>query len=66
MKASESQATQRGREALKACRRIVVKVGSGVLAGPEGAGLDEASVRSLVRQVTELRRDGRQVVLVSS
>lgn len=54
------------REVLRSCRRIVVKVGSSVLAGSEGAGLDEGAVRSLVDQIAELRRAGLQVILVSS
>ncbi len=54
------------RERLHQCRRIVIKVGSSVLAGPPGAGLDEASVRSLANQLSAIRSKGHQVVLVSS
>ena len=66
MKKKDGDTNHGGRNALKLCRRIVVKVGSSVLAGAGGFGSDEASVRSVVRQITELRREGRQVVLVSS
>ncbi len=66
MKAQEIVTKLSGREVLKNCRRVVVKVGSSVLAGPQGSGLDEASVRLLVDQVFQLRRSGRKVVLVSS
>lgn len=45
-------------------RRIVVKVGSAVLTGPDG--LDENVVRSLARQIAGLHAQGRDVVLVSS
>lgn len=66
MKTKGGDANHGGRAILKSCRRIVVKVGSSVLAGPLGSGLDEASVHALVGQLTDLRRDGRQVLLVSS
>jgi len=46
-------------------RRVVIKVGSSTLA-PEGEGLDRAYVDSLVDQVAEVRREGIQVVIVTS
>jgi glutamate 5-kinase len=46
-------------------KRVVVKVGTNVLTTEAGL-LDGAVVRSLVRQIAELRRGGIQVVLVSS
>jgi glutamate 5-kinase len=58
--------TTHDRQSLKDCRRIVVKVGSSVLAGPTGAGLHEDSIRSLANQISALRREGRQIILVSS
>ena len=54
------------RDTLGSCRRIVIKVGSSVLAGPRQRGLNTGSIRSLARQITGLCREGRQVVLVSS
>ncbi|GGM92424.1 glutamate 5-kinase [Thermus composti] len=45
-------------------KRLVVKVGSAVLAGP--GGLDREVFRELARQVAALRGEGREVVLVSS
>ncbi|MGH7893777.1 MAG: glutamate 5-kinase, partial [Candidatus Binatia bacterium] len=45
-------------------RRVVVKVGSNVLASPDG--LRAARVRSLATDVAELSAGGRHVVLVSS
>ncbi len=45
-------------------KRLVVKVGSAVLAG-EG-GLDRAVLGEIARQVARLREEGREVVLVSS
>ena len=48
-----------------AYRRVVVKLGSNLLAGPD-RGLDLDCMASLVRQIAEIRRDGMEVVLVSS
>ncbi len=46
-------------------RRITVKVGSNVLARPDGT-LDVTRMSALVDQVAELRRRGVEVILVSS
>ncbi|MDX6771208.1 MAG: glutamate 5-kinase [Elusimicrobiota bacterium] len=46
-------------------RRVVVKVGSGVLSGG-GNGLDAATVRRLAGEVAAARASGDEVVLVSS
>ncbi|MDI6829707.1 MAG: glutamate 5-kinase [Actinomycetota bacterium] len=46
-------------------RRVVVKVGTYTLSDHAGR-LDRAQMRGLVGQVASLRRDGREVVLVSS
>lgn len=46
-------------------RRLVVKIGSRVLVN-EQQGLDEARLRSLVAQMAEQRKAGRQVICVSS
>ena len=51
-------------ELISSCRRLVVKVGSAVLAGPEG--LDRRRVGLLGAQVARLRTRERQVLLVSS
>jgi glutamate 5-kinase len=51
-------------ELIRASARVVVKVGSGVLTGPQG--LDTARVAELAGQIARLAREGRQVVLVSS
>jgi len=50
--------------ALAQARCIVVKVGSAVLAGPQG--LDTEMMETLVAQLAFLRGQGRRVVLVSS
>ena len=47
-------------------RRIVVKFGSGILAHPNGFGLDEAQFERLVYAVSGLRNAGHEVILVSS
>jgi glutamate 5-kinase len=46
-------------------RRIVVKVGSALVTN-EGAGLDREAIARWAAQVSVLRTDGREVVLVSS
>jgi len=50
---------------VSSARRIVVKVGTNVLAAP-GRPLDVARVNSLSGQIALLMREGRQVALVSS
>ena len=46
-------------------RRLVVKVGSSLVTN-EGRGLDHEAVARWATEVAALRRDGREVVLVSS
>jgi len=46
-------------------RRLVVKIGSSLVTD-EGRGLDHAAVARWAAQVAELKRGGRQVVVVSS
>lgn len=50
---------------LREARRIVVKVGSSLVTN-EGRGLDEAAIGQWSRQLAALRRDGREVIMVSS
>ena len=47
-------------------RRIVIKIGSSSLTGKDGAGLDSAAVSTLVDSVAQLKRDGKEVIVVSS
>lgn len=53
------------RQALTRARRLVVKVGSGLIASPD-AGLDAGSIQRLSDDVARAVSAGRQVVLVSS
>jgi glutamate 5-kinase len=53
------------RESLKGVTRIVVKFGTGVLTDSRKQP-DHAQMEQLVKQVAEQRRDGREVVLVTS
>lgn len=46
-------------------KRVVVKVGSNVLARPDGS-LDVTRMSALADQVAELHRGGVEVILVSS
>ncbi len=57
--------TQLRQEALKAAKRVVVKVGTALLTKAGGA-LDTARIGRLVRQVAELRNRGCEVTIVSS
>lgn len=50
---------------LSKARRIIVKVGSGLVTR-DGAGLDHAAIGNWARQIAQLTLDGRQIVLVSS
>lgn len=50
---------------LRDARRIVVKVGSSLVTN-EGRGLDEVAIGEWCRQLAALRRDGREVIMVSS
>jgi glutamate 5-kinase len=59
-----NQATER-RKSLAGARRIVVKIGSRVLVQKNGRP-DTARVRALVKDLALIRRDGRDVVVVSS
>jgi glutamate 5-kinase len=49
---------------LRRVRRAVVKIGSTVLAGPDG--LRPARIRALAREIAALVAEGRQIVVVSS
>jgi glutamate 5-kinase len=57
--------TAYGAEALAAAKRIVVKVGSSSLTTADGA-IDDDRLRSLVDALADRRRDGLEIVLVSS
>ena len=50
---------------LKDAKRLVVKIGSGLVTN-EGRGLDHEALADWAAQVAQLRRAGREVVLVSS
>jgi glutamate 5-kinase len=45
-------------------RRVVIKIGSGVISGE--AGLDLAQIETICRDIVELRQRGFEIVLVSS
>jgi glutamate 5-kinase len=50
---------------IAAARRLVIKVGSALVTN-NGEGLDLAAISEWARQIAELRRLGKQVILVSS
>ncbi len=54
------------REAIKDKKRIVIKIGSSSLQHPETGDLDYIKMEVLVRELCNLRNQGRDVVLVTS
>ena len=46
--------------------RIVLKLGSGILANPRGTALEAKQFKRLAREVAELAAEGREIILVSS
>jgi len=50
---------------IRKARRLVVKVGSGLVTNA-GLGLDHAALTGWAEQIARLRKEGRQIVLVSS
>lgn len=55
-----------GREFLKDKKRIIVKIGSSSLTHPETGSLDLDKMERLVRILTDLRNQGKDVILVTS
>ena len=53
------------RKALRAARRVVIKLGTSTVTEPSGE-LCEQRILPIAREISELLREGRQVVLVSS
>ncbi|MBI2383669.1 MAG: glutamate 5-kinase [Gammaproteobacteria bacterium] len=53
------------RQKLKSLKRWVIKVGSSLVTA-KGQGLDRAAIGDWVAQIAALRRDGHEIVLVSS
>jgi glutamate 5-kinase len=47
-------------------KRIVVKLGTGVLTSPHGRSLDTHQFRRLTTEISELRKTGHQCIIVSS
>lgn len=57
--------TQRRHEILKSVKRVVLKVGSSVLTS-KNHGIDKAVFENLAREITGLRNDGYEIVMISS
>ena len=51
---------------LKKVRRVVIKIGSGVLTTPDRSGLDDNIIEGIARQVSNLHKSGYEIILVSS
>ena len=54
------------RERLKDKKRIVIKIGSSSLTHKETGKLDLVKLEILVRELSDLRNQGKEIVLVSS
>lgn len=54
------------RELIKDKKRIVIKIGSSSLQHPETGDLDYIKLETLVREICNLRNQGKDVILVSS
>ena len=50
---------------LRAAKRVVIKLGTSIVTNDSG-GINTEHVKPIVRDIVKLRREGRQVVLVSS
>ncbi|MBI5327601.1 MAG: glutamate 5-kinase [Deltaproteobacteria bacterium] len=51
---------------ITAAKKVVVKIGSAVLAGRHDEGLDEAVFSSLAKGISELKESGMEVIVVTS
>ena len=49
---------------LDRCRRIVIKIGSGILSSPDG--IQEGRIKGIVRDLADLHGAGKEIVVVSS
>ena len=54
------------RKKLKNKKRIVIKIGSSSLTHPETNNIDLYKLEKLVRILTDIRNQGKEVILVSS
>ena len=54
------------REFLRDKKRIVIKIGSSSLQHPETGGLNYTKLDILVREICDLKNQGKDVILVSS
>ena len=54
------------RDKLKNKRRIVIKVGSSSLVHPETGELDFVKIEKMIRLISDIKNQGKDVVLVSS
>lgn len=54
------------RQSLKDKQRVVIKIGSSSLTHPQTGELNLMKIEKLIRVISDLRGEGRDVVLVSS
>ena len=60
---SAIETTTGSRDRLASCKRVVVKVGSSLLTGPDN-GLQVAKIEAYATQIAKLAAAGYQVILV--
>jgi glutamate 5-kinase len=65
MKQPAGQLKNSWQQKLCTARRVVIKLGTSLVTNQDG-GLNQENLKPIVREVTALRREGRQCVLVSS
>lgn len=53
------------RNGLKEAKRIVIKIGTSILTDKEG-NIDINYIRSIAKQISKLRKDGKEIIMVSS
>src|SRR3990170_1059970 len=51
---------------ITSAKKVVIKVGSAVLAGGQEQGLDEAVFSNLAKGISELKKSGKEAILVTS
>ncbi|MBI5749173.1 MAG: hypothetical protein HZA00_08610, partial [Nitrospinae bacterium] len=54
------------KKVFKKVKRIVIKIGSGVLTTPDRSELDDNIIEGIARQVSNLHKSGYEIILVSS
>src|SRR6185295_6778634 len=65
MKEASKQSELKYSDSIRTARRVVIKLGTGIVTNEQG-GLNFDHLKPIVKSIANLRREGRQIVLVSS